>query len=119
MSHGNNDARWKDVYDPKLNDTTAAHRNINMNKNRKRDQPARLRNSSDGVRLCRPVNWVPLRDESLASGSVSPQMLHRQTAFDTLSGMEGCIWGTPAMQDAAHKLCHKSNVTIRGTKYAS
>ena len=55
VSHGNKDVQ--DGNDALLSnrisktskvDTTAAHRNINMNKNRKRDQPARLRNSGDG-----------------------------------------------------------------------
>ena len=95
-------------------DMNAGHRNFSVNRNRKDDQLTRLGSTGDGgVDYVDQLISYLLRDESLSYGSSGPQTLHRQTAFDTLSGMEGCIWGTPEIQDAAHKLCHKSNVTIR------
>jgi AP-5 complex subunit zeta-1 len=54
-----------------------------------------------------------LRDESASYGSSGPQKLGRQEAFDSLNGMDGCIWGLPGMEATVETLCHSSNVTVR------
>jgi hypothetical protein len=54
-----------------------------------------------------------LRDESSSYGTSGPQKLQRKTAFDSLSGMDGCIWAATGMKTAVEKLCHRSNVTLR------
>ena len=54
-----------------------------------------------------------LRDESSSYGSSGPQKLQRQTAFNSLSGMDGCIWGLDAMKVTVEKLCRQKNVTLR------
>ena len=64
------------------------------------------------ARLSQLIDYM-LRDESASYGSSGPQKLSRKGAFDSLNGMDGCIWSVPGMRATVQKLCHSSNVTVR------